>query len=85
MNHGVIYKMFHSVFFYLDWLFAILGMTLMIKYAPKLKTTIEKDKHGEFIVWFLLLTIAAGGCLYLTNKMGDEALKEIGMGWAVTK
>lgn len=54
---------------YVNWGAAIVALYLCWRYGKELKR--DADRPAAFLLKFVLLAIAVGGCLYITSRAGD--------------
>jgi hypothetical protein len=66
------YNIFLDVYFYLNWLCALLGIWLINK--AKFKSI---DRTIDIIFSFVFLLIAVAGLLYLSWKFGDYSIQKM--------
>lgn len=68
-------EFFKDPLLYVNWGAALLGIYLTWRYGRELKH--DFDRPVTFLIKFVLLGIAVGGCIYITQRAGDLQIERI--------
>lgn len=72
-------KLLADPLLYLNYLFAAIALYLIWKFGKQLKSDIENDDPIGALFKLALLSVAVGGCVYLSWEFGTISLEKMGI------